>query len=111
MAKLFADFKNYKNQKIELTGIDQKSFQEVTKLINVILDINLKYISPDPINYYVGKKHQGMDQGEIIVRIMLHLLQRFQSTSPLTDQYEKIVNDQPNRLENFVRRRKEKFLE
>lgn len=108
-AILLGKFNDYKNQAFEITGYENKSFAEVVVLINEYITASIQYISPNPIRYYLIKKHDGLERGMILVMIMLHFLPRFQKPPYISHIYEQITGKKPTSLTDFIKREKEAF--
>ena len=76
-AILLDKFGDYKNKAIEITGLENESFEKVTELINKSIDNPIKYRNVNPFSFFWIKKREGMAKGMIIVMILLHFLPRF----------------------------------
>ncbi len=110
VAILLNEFKNYKNQIIELTGYENKDFYEVTELINQTIDNKIAFEDINPFRFYFIKKRDSIPNGLIIVMIMLHFLPRFQKEPEISDFYEKLTGIQPMTLQDFIEREKQTFI-
>ncbi len=109
-ALLLDQFEAYKNQALEITGYENKSFVEVTNLINKIIQNPLRYRSVHPFHFYRIKHKEGMAKGLIMVMIMLHFLPRFQKEPEISNNYERLTQKKPTDLRTFIMREKTKLL-
>jgi uncharacterized protein YbjT (DUF2867 family) len=108
-AILLDQFSAYKNQKIEITGSENKDFATVTALLNNEIDIPISYRNVNPFKFYFIKKREGIVNGMIMVMILLHFLPRFQKEPRVSDYYERLTGKKPTGLETFFKREKEHF--
>lgn len=106
-AILLEKFANYKNQAFEITGLENESFENVTSMINQIIDNPIKYRSANPLSFYRIKKQSGMEKSMIIVMILLHFLPRFQKEPKISAFYEQLTGKKPTDLKTFIKREKE----
>ncbi len=110
-AHILSDFEKCKNRALEITGNEMITFKEVAEILSEVLGKNIKYVSPNLINFYIRKKKQGMPLNMIFVMIMLHYLPRFQNQNiKITHEVKTITGHQPGRLKDFIIREKEKFM-
>lgn len=110
-AIILEDFDTYKDQIFEITGYENKNFQEVTDLMNEYIANKIIYQSPGPLSYYFQKRKDGLDKGMIMVMIMLHFLARFQKEPLINDFYERLTGKKPTTLKEFIAREIRKFDE
>ncbi|MGE4289642.1 MAG: NmrA family NAD(P)-binding protein [Salinivirgaceae bacterium] len=103
------NFETYKNQALELTGMENESFDKVTALINKAIKNPISYQSVNPLRFYMIKKQEGMAKGMILVMLLLHYLPRFQKEPALTPVYEELCGKKPTSLRAFIEREKEHF--
>ncbi len=108
-ARLLDNFEQYQNQAVEITGYENKNFYEVTDLINQSIEDKIEFLSPNPFRFYSIKKNDGLENGMILVIILLHFLARFQKEPRISDFYEKLTGKKPTTLKEFIEREKEKF--
>ena len=106
---LLNEFSDYRNRAIELTGKENINFFKVVDLINASINRPIRFTSVSPFEFYKIKKKEGMIIGMIIVMIMLHFLPRFQKEPVISDNYEKITEQKPTGLSEFIEREKLKF--
>jgi uncharacterized protein YbjT (DUF2867 family) len=108
-AILLDKFDHYKNQAIEITGLENENFEKVTSLINESIDNPIRYKKVNPLGFFMIKKREGMVKGMIIVMILLHFLPRFQKEPKTSDFYERLTGKKPTDLKTFIEREKKKF--
>ncbi|WP_052431772.1 NmrA family NAD(P)-binding protein [Flammeovirga pacifica] len=96
------NFEQYKNEALEITGKELKSFPQVVTQINNQLSIDLKFKSVNPVRYFFYKKRQGYAIPKIMVMILLHFLPRFDKIPKLSTNVEKILNRYPTDIETFI---------
>ena len=108
-AILLDKFDIYKNQSIEITGLENENFEKVTELINNTIDNPIKYRNVNPLRFFRIKKREGMVKGMIIVMILLHFLPRFQKEPKISDFYEQLTGKKPTDLKTFIERERKQF--
>lgn len=108
-AILLDRFNDYKNQAIEITGLENENFEKVTTLINDSISNPIKYKNVNPLRFFRIKRREGMATGMIIVMILLHFLPRFQKEPRISDFYERLTGKKPNDLKTFIDREKMRF--
>ncbi|KAB1067616.1 NAD(P)H-binding protein [Tamlana haliotis] len=110
VATIFLDkFENFKNQAIEITGLENENFEYVTKLINSLINRPISYRNVNPFKFYQIKKREGMVGGMIIVMILLHFLPRFQKAPQISNCYERLTGKKPTDLKSFIQRERAFF--
>ncbi len=108
-AILLDRFGDYKNQAIEITGLENENFEKVTELINNSINNPIKYRNVNPFRFYRIKKRERMVKGMIVVMILLHFLPRFQKEPKISDFYERLTGKKPTDLKTFIERKKKQF--
>jgi len=108
-AILLDKFQEYKNQPIEITGLENENFDKVTSLINETISNPIRFKNINPLKFFRIKKQEGMAKGMIIVMILLHFLPRFQKEPRISDFYERLTGKKPTDLKTFIQREKNKF--
>lgn len=108
-AILLDRFSEYKNQAIEITGLENENFEKVTELINNSIGSPIEYKNVNPFRFYRIKKREGVVKGMIIVMILLHFLPRFQKEPKISDFYEQLTGKKPTNLKKFIEREKKQF--
>lgn len=102
-------FDDFKNQSIEITGLENEDFETVTEWINYSIDNPIKYKNVNPFAFYRIKQREGMEKGLIIVMILLHFLPRFQKEPKISNFYERLTGKIPTDLKTFIEREKKQF--
>ena len=105
-AILLDKFNNYKNQAIEITGLENENFEKVTELINNSIYNPIEYKNVNPLRFYRIKKREGIVKGMIVVMILLHFLPRFQKELKISNFYERLTGKKPTDLKTFIEREK-----
>lgn len=109
-AQVLERFEEFSNSSIEITGSEQKNFNEVAEILSEKTGKKIRYVSPSLIRFFLKKRKQGVPAAMIFVMIMLHYLPRF-SKKPgrLTDDVKNITGRTPGTLEAFIERELKKF--
>ncbi len=108
-AQLIIHFEKYQNKKFEITGTENKNFQEVSQIISEVTGKTIRYKSINPISFYFKKKKEGMESGFALVMTILHFLPRFQNEPEISNNFEKLTEKKPTTLREFIEREKEKI--
>lgn len=108
-AIILNDFDHYQDQIFEITGYENKDFQEVAQELSQVLGREIEFENLNPLNFYLAKKKQGTERGLILVMIMLHFLPRFQKDPNISKIYEELTGKEPNTLMEFIKREKDVF--
>lgn len=108
-AVLLAEFEDYKNQAVEITGEDQANFETVATILSKHLKHEIKYRSPNLWSFYWRKRKEGMPSAFVFVMIMLHYLPRFQNVAPLSDAVIRLTKDAPKSLDDFIQEHLEEW--
>jgi len=108
-ANLTLNFDRYQNQAFELTGTENKNFNEVTLLMSNILGTKIKFIGINPVSFYFRKTKEGVQSGFAFVMTILHFLPRLQAEPEISDNYQKLTGKAPTTLQEFIKREKEKI--
>lgn len=108
-ANLILQFKNYQNQAYEITGTENKNFEDVVSLMTQITGEQVRFKSINPISFYFRKKNEGIKSGYAVVMTILHFLPRLQTEPGISDNYQKLTGKVPTTLQEFIEREKEKI--
>jgi uncharacterized protein YbjT (DUF2867 family) len=108
-AILLENFRDYKNQAYEITGLENESFAMVASLINEAIENPIRFRNVSPFQFYSIKRREGMEKGMIIVMILLHFLPRFQKVPRISDFYERLTGKRPTDLKTFIERERKLF--
>jgi uncharacterized protein YbjT (DUF2867 family) len=109
-AILIEYFEKYQNSAYEITGSENRSFQEVTNLMSVVLGKKIEFKTLNPISFYFKKKKEGMPSDFALVITLLHFLPRLQGEPKITDNFHMLTGKKPTSLIEFLEREEEKFL-
>jgi uncharacterized protein YbjT (DUF2867 family) len=109
-AILIEYFEKYQNSAYEITGSENRSFQEVSDLLSEILGKKIELKTLNPISFYFRKKKEGMPGEFALVMTLLHFLPRLQSEPEISDDFHKLTGKKPTDLIGFLEREEEKFL-
>lgn len=108
-AQLLLNFEKNQNRPFEITGTENKSFSEVSKLITELTGEKITYKSINPISFYFKKKTEGTKSGFAVVMTILHFLPRFQNEPLISKDYFKLTGKNPTTLQEFIKREKKKL--
>lgn len=103
-AELIGNFEKYKSRAYEITGYENLSFGEATKIIRDNSQVQVAYQSINPIKFFFEKRKAGMKTPFILVMIMLHFLPRFQKAPQISIFFEQLTGKKPTKLSEFVQR-------
>lgn len=101
-AKVLIDNDKHLNKAYELTCEEKLTFGEMAEHISSHLQIPIKFISPNPLSFFIQKRKEGYPTMLILVMIMLHYLPRFQKEPSITNTVRKIKGDAPINLDEFI---------
>lgn len=108
-AVLIKSFDKYQNSAYEITGTENKNFQEVTEIMTEITGTKFRFKSINPISFYFKKRKSGVQSGFAIVMTILHFLPRLQREPEISDNYFKLTGNKTTTLKEFINREKEKI--
>jgi len=108
-AILISKFQHYQNQAFEVTGSENKNFEDVTDLMTVVTGERIRFNSINPISFYFRKKKEGLNGGFAMVMTILHFLPRLQAEPKISDNYRKLTGKTSITLQEFIEREKEKL--
>ncbi len=108
-AILIKSFDKYQNRAYEITGTENRSFQEVTDLMSQITGVNISFKNINPLSFFFKKKKEGASNGFALVITILHFLPRLQKEPRISDDFSVITGKKTNKLKEFIEREKEKI--
>lgn len=108
-AHLILKFDQYQHQAYDITGAENKSFDEVTGLMSDVLGERISFISVNPIRFYFLKKREGMSSAFALVITILHWLPSLQAAPNISDNYQKLTGKVPGTLQEFIERERLKL--
>jgi len=108
-AVLIKSFDKYQNSAYEITGTENKNFQEVTEIMTEITEAKFRFKSINPISFYFKKRKSGVKSGFAIVMTILHFLPRLQKEPEISDNFFKLTGKKTTTLKEFIIREKERI--
>lgn len=106
-AVLIMSFEKYENNSYEITGTENKNFQEVTEILSKTIGTKFNFKSVNPIRFYFKKRKSGIASGFAIVMTILHFLPRLQKEPEISDNFKRFTGKNPTTLKEFINREKE----
>lgn len=110
-ATILTNISEHINKSYELTCKVKLTFLEMARILSDILGIEIQYISPNLIRFFLTKRKEKTPTMFILVMIMLHYFPRFQKEPETTNWVEKITNRQPTTFEQFINDNKKALTE
>lgn len=110
-ANILTNISEHINKSYELTCNVKLTFLEMARILSDILGIDIQYISPNLISFFLIKRKEKTPTMFILVMIMLHYFPRFQKEPETTNWVEKITNRQPTTFEQFINDNKKALTE
>ncbi len=108
--QVLCNIEHHQNKAYDLTNNQKLSFGEMAKLLSTGLGVEVKYRSPNLVQFFIAKRKEKVPAMFILVMIMLHYLPRFQKEPALSNWVENITGRAPISFEEFVDANKEKLL-
>jgi nucleoside-diphosphate-sugar epimerase len=109
-AMLITHFEKYQEDAYEITGSENKPFQEVTSIMSEVTGTKYSYRSINPLSFYFKKKKEGVKSGFAMVMTILHFLPRLQSDPTISDNFFKITGKKPTTIKEFLQNEKDKWV-
>ena len=110
-ATILTNISKHINKSYELTCKVKLTFLEMARILSDILGIEIQYISPNLISFFLTKRKEKTPTMFILVMIMLHYFPRFQKEPETTNWVVKITNRQPTTFEQFINDNKKALTE
>lgn len=110
-ATILTNISEHINKLYELTSKVKLTFLEMARILSDILGIEIQYISPNLISFFLTKRKEKIPTMFILVMIMLHYFPRFQKEPETTYWVQKIANRQPTTFEQFINDNKKALTE
>ncbi len=101
-ASILTNISEHINKSYELTSKEKLTFSEMAKIAGNILSVDIQYISPNLVRFFLSKRKEKTPAMLILVMIMLHYFPRFQKEPETTNWVEKITGRQPTTFEQFI---------
>lgn len=109
-AVLIESFDKYKNRAYEITGKENRNFQEVAALMSEVTGMEIKYRSLDPVSFYFKKRKERVRSDFALVMTLLHFLPRLQKEPKISDNYMMLTGKEPTSLKEFIEREQKEFI-
>lgn len=109
-AVLMLSFEKHQNKAIEITGTENKNFQEVADILSDMLGLKIIFKSVNPVSFYFIKRKEGIQSGFAIVMTILHFLPRFQKEPEVSNSFKILTGKAPNTIKEFISREKDKWV-
>jgi hypothetical protein len=103
-AKVLQNFNSYNDRSFELTSTKKVGFEEIVKKINSLCGTTVKYESANVFSFITYRKKLGESWGYIGVMLLLHFLPRFESEPNISDDYQKLMGEDAETVDEFVLR-------
>lgn len=100
-------FQKYENEAYDITGTENKNFQEVAEVLSETIGTNFNFRNVNPISFYFKKRQDGVESGYAIVMTLLHFIPRLQKEPKISDNFNRLTGKQPTTLKEFINRKKE----
>jgi len=108
-AVLIESFEKYENKSYEITGAENKNFQEVSEILSETIGTKFNFKSINPISFYFKKRKDRIERGFAIVMTILHFLPRLQKEPEISDNFNRLTGKKPTTLQEFINREKYKI--
>ncbi|WGK64931.1 NmrA family NAD(P)-binding protein [Croceiramulus getboli] len=105
-AQVLLYFNQYQNRAFDITGTENKNFQEVVELIQSETGIPVRYKSINPFSFFIKKVKEGHSMSYALVFTLLHFLPRLQAEPKISQVYENLTGKKPTSLQEFLSREK-----
>lgn len=102
-AKIMTEPQEHTNKSYELTNGEALTFQEMADKLNIGLNREIEYVSPNLLQFFWTKLKQGVSVNLILVMITLHYLPRFQKSPRITTWVEDITGQRPKSFDDFIK--------
>lgn len=109
-AVLIASFTQYENEVYQITGTENKNFQEVANILSETLQTRFSFKSISPIGFYFKKRREGINHGFASVMTLIHYLPRLQKEPEIYDTYTQLTGKKTTTLQEFVLREQETIM-
>ncbi len=105
IAAVLTDVRAHVNQAYTITGRQSEllTFSEVADILSQELQRDIKYISPNPVSFFISKKKEGVDIPFIGIMFALHYVARFQKLPVVHRDLEHLIGQPPATVREYVR--------
>ena len=101
-AKVLVEPQNHVNKSYDLTNNETLTFAEMADKISKGTGKDIKFISPNLLQFFLTKRRENVPVALILVMIMLHYLPRFQEIPKTTKSVKNITGQEPKTFDEFV---------
>ena len=101
-ASILTSIPQHINKSYELTCKEKLTFKEMAMALSSNLGVDIKFVSPNIISFFLVKRKEKVATMLILVLIMLHYFPRFQKEPAVTNWVEIIINRLPITFEQFI---------
>ena len=101
-AAVISNHELHANISYDLTSQDLLTFKEMAGKISTILNLNIKFSSPNLLKFYFEKRKEKISPGFIAVVILLHYSPRFHKEPKISDCVNEITGKAPIGFEQFL---------
>lgn len=109
VAVLIQSFDRFRYKAYEITGTENRNFEEVAALMSKVTGIKIGYRSLNPVSFYFKKRKGGVQSDFALVMTLLHFLPRLQKEPKISNSFKLLTGKEPTTLIEFLEREKEKF--
>jgi uncharacterized protein YbjT (DUF2867 family) len=101
-ASVIINSNKYINKSFELTNDERLTFGEMATQLSKSLHKEIKYESPNLLQFYLSKRNEKVPFTLIMVMIMLHYFPRFQKEPQVTNCVRTITTAEPKTFAQFI---------
>jgi len=109
-AHVLINISQHVNKSYALTSNKKMTFKEMAISLSSRLGVDIQFISPNLLSFFLAKKRENTPTMLILVLIMLHYFPRFQQEPALTKCVEEIIHRPPFSFEQFINDNKKKLV-
>ena len=109
-AKILAKPSQHVNKSYELTSNEILTFSEMAEKITNGIGKQIKFISPNLLQFYLTKRHENISAMYILVMMMLHYFPRFQKIPNTTKWVKILTGREPTSFDEFVILNRKKLM-
>lgn len=110
-AEVLIETQNHINKSYELTNNETLTSSEMAEKISAGIGKNIKFISPNLLQFFLTKRKENISSMLIFVMIMLHYFPKFQKTPKTTECVKIITGQEPKSFDEFVLANKHQLRE
>ena len=101
-ASILTNIPQHINKSYELTCKEKLTFKEMAMALSSNLGVDIEFVSPNIISFFLVKRKEKVATMLILVLIMLHYFPRFQKEPAVTNWVDTIINRLPITFEQFI---------